>query len=586
MGEPLGYLLQVLEENLFLYSTKRASYGRFFASIKIRFSYSGLFTSIPVAIQIHIHAFSYHYIFYLCAMPKELLVQVSPEIAANDELLKIYLSKQIKVATTDIKQITLLKRSIDARQKAIKINLKVIVFFKDDDIIQNKISLPDYKDVTHAQEVIVVGAGPAGLFAALQLIELGLKPIVIERGKEVRGRRRDLKAINLEHLVNEDSNYCFGEGGAGTYSDGKLYTRSKKRGDVTRILELLVAFGANPDILIEAHPHIGTNKLPQIIQDIREKIIAFGGQVLFETRMTDLLIKNNEVQGIVTHKGDTIAASSIILATGHSARDVFELLHRRTVFIEAKPFAIGVRAEHPQTLIDSIQYSCDYRGEQLPPAPYSIVKQVGGRGMYSFCMCPGGIIAPCATSPGEVVTNGWSPSKRDQATANSGIVIELKLEDFAPYAKFGPLAGMEFQKAIEQKAWNIAGKTQKVPAQRMIDFTQNRVSESIPKTSYVPGTTSVEMGTVFPGFLTQILREGFCEFGKSMKGYLTNEAIIHAPESRTSSPVRIPRNPETLEHVQIKGLYPCGEGAGYAGGIISAAIDGEKCALKIKENGR
>lgn len=517
-------------------------------------------------------------------MPQELLLQVTPEIAINNHLIKEQVAKLIRVTVADIKQISILKRSVDARQKAIKINLKVAIYFQEDHFVEEKIQLPDYKNVSNSQEVIVVGAGPAGLFAALQLIELGLKPIVIERGKDVRGRRRDLKAINLDHIVDEDSNYCFGEGGAGTYSDGKLYTRSKKRGDVTRILELLVGFGASDDILIEAHPHIGTNKLPKIIQDIRELIIEMGGLVLFETRLTDILIKNNEVQGIVTQSGTTILSNKIILATGHSARDIFELLDRKKVFIEAKPFALGVRAEHPQSLIDSIQYSCDYRGEHLPPAPYSIVKQVGGRGMYSFCMCPGGVIAPCATSPGEVVTNGWSPSKRDQATANSGIVIELKLEDFQPFSKFGALAGLEFQKSIEQKAWHLGGETQKVPAQRMVDFTKNQVSSEIPKTSYVPGTTSVEMGSVFPGFLSQILREGFSEFGKSMKGYLTNEAILHAPESRTSSPVRIPRDSISLEHIQIKGLYPCGEGAGYAGGIISAAIDGEKCAIKVFES--
>jgi uncharacterized FAD-dependent dehydrogenase len=516
-------------------------------------------------------------------MPKELLTQVSPETAADEQLLKNEVAKLIRVSAKDISHITILKRSIDARQKAIKINLKVNVFLGNEPFQESKIQLPNYPNVENAQEVIVVGAGPAGLFAALQLIELGLKPIVIERGKDVRGRRRDLKAINLEGIVNEDSNYCFGEGGAGTYSDGKLYTRSKKRGDVDRILKLFVAFGASEDILIEAHPHIGTNKLPKIISDMRDKIIEFGGKVLFETRVTDIVIKSNEVQGVITQNGDTISANKLILATGHSARDIFELLDRKKIYIEAKPFALGVRAEHPQELIDKIQYSCDYRGEFLPPAPYSIVKQVNGRGMYSFCMCPGGVIAPCATSPGEVVTNGWSPSKRDQATANSGIVVELKPEDFKPYAKFGALAGMEFQKSIEQNAWHLAGGTQKVPAQRMIDFTQSKVSASIPKTSYVPGTTSVELGEVFPGFLTQILRQGFLDFGKSMKGYLTNEAILHAPESRTSSPVRIPRDAETLEHVQIKGLYPCGEGAGYAGGIISAAIDGEKCALKIAE---
>ena len=516
-------------------------------------------------------------------MPRELLIQVSPEMANNEQMLYQYVSKLVHTSVSDLQKIVILKRSIDARQKAIKFNLKLNIYFKDEVFTESKIELPNYPNVTNKQEVIVVGAGPAGLFAALQLIELGLKPIVIERGKDVRGRRRDLKAINVDGIVNADSNYCFGEGGAGTYSDGKLYTRSKKRGDVDRILKLLVAFGATEEILVEAHPHIGTNKLPQIIQDIREKIIECGGQVLFETRVTDILVKNNEVDGIVTQNGETIYAKKIILATGHSARDIFELLHKKDIFIEAKPFALGVRAEHPQELIDKIQYSCDFRGEFLPPSPYSIVKQVNGRGMYSFCMCPGGVIAPCATAEGEVVTNGWSPSKRDQATANSGIVVELRLEDFKPFEKFGPLAGMEFQKAIEQKAWQLAGKTQKVPAQRMIDFTQTKVSAAIPKTSYVPGTTSVELGEVFPTFLTQTLREGFSAFGKSMKGYLTNDAILHAPESRTSSPVRIPRDNFTLEHVQIKGLYPCGEGAGYAGGIISAAIDGEKCALKIAE---
>ncbi|MFD2601188.1 NAD(P)/FAD-dependent oxidoreductase [Flavobacterium suzhouense] len=519
-------------------------------------------------------------------MPRELQIQVAPEVAAQQPLLVNHIAKLMQVKPEEIRHVAIIKRSIDARQKAIKINLKVAVYWNED-YIETKAQLPDYKDVSNKQEVIIIGAGPAGLFAALQLIELGLKPIVLERGKDVQERRRDLKAINRDHIVGEDSNYCYGEGGAGTYSDGKLYTRSKKRGDVDRILELFVGFGASEEILVEAHPHIGTNKLPKIIKSMREKIIEFGGKVLFDTRVVDILVKNSEVEGVVTQNGDTINASKIILATGHSARDIFELLDRKKIFIEAKPFALGVRAEHPQALIDSIQYSCDYntgRGEFLPPAPYSIVKQVNGRGMYSFCMCPGGVIAPCATSPGEVVTNGWSPSKRDQETANSGIVVELKLEDFKPFAKHGALAGMEFQKAIEQKAWHLAGETQRVPAQRMVDFTQSKVSADIPKTSYVPGTTSVELGQVFPGFITQVLRQGFVDFGKSMRGYLTNEAILHAPESRTSSPVRIPRDNFTYEHLQIKGLYPCGEGAGYAGGIISAAIDGEKCAIKCAES--
>lgn len=515
---------------------------------------------------------------------KDFQFQVSPEASANEDLLTQQVAKFLKISPKDIQKVVVLKRSFDARQKSVKVNVRGNAFLVGEEYHPAKVELPDYPNVANKQEVIVVGAGPAGLFAALQLIELGLKPIIIERGKDVRGRRRDLKAINVEGVVNEDSNYCFGEGGAGTYSDGKLYTRSKKRGDIDRILELFVAFGATPDIMVDAHPHIGTNKLPKIIQDIREQIIACGGKVLFETRVTDFVVKSNEIQGVVLQNGTVISANKVILATGHSARDIFELLYKKNILIEAKPFALGVRAEHPQELIDKIQYSCDYRGEFLPPAPYSVVKQVNGRGMYSFCMCPGGVIAPCATSPGEVVTNGWSPSKRDQLTANSGIVVELKLEDFKPYQQFGPLAGMEFQKAIEQKAWHLAGETQKVPAQRMIDFTQNKISQNIPKTSYVPGTTSIEMGEVFPGFLSQILRQGFSEFGKSMKGYLTNDAIIHAPESRTSSPVRIPRDHYSLEHLQIKGLYPCGEGAGYAGGIISAAIDGEKCALKVGES--
>lgn len=513
-------------------------------------------------------------------MQQEFQLQVKPEIAHDLEQLKLFFAKNKKLNAKDIHHVEILKRSVDARQKNIKINLRVRVFIKED-FKESPIEIPHYKDVSTSKEVIVIGAGPAGLFAALKLIEKGFKPIVIERGKNVRERRRDLAALTKNHIVNEDSNYCFGEGGAGTFSDGKLYTRSKKRGDVHQILKLLIAHGANKNINVDAHPHIGTNKLPKIIQAMRETILNYGGQVLFNTRVIDIIIKYNEVQGVETQNGYIIHSKKIILATGHSARDIFELLHNKGIEIEAKPFALGVRVEHSQQLIDQIQYHCEIRGDYLPPAPYSIVKQVKNRGVYSFCMCPGGVIAPCATAPGEVVTNGWSPSKRDQPTSNSGIVVELKLEDFAAYKKFGPLAGVEFQKKIEQTAWQLAGETQRVPAQRLVDFTKGKLSHNIPKTSYLPGTTSVELGNVLPDFINKTLQNGFEQFGRSMKGYLTNEAVVHAPESRTSSPVRIPRDRKTMEHIQIKGLYPCGEGAGYAGGIISAAIDGEKCAEQI-----
>lgn len=503
-------------------------------------------------------------------------LRVSPEAAAKQNLLLREVSKHAGISTKEINHIEIIKRSIDARQKSVKINLKVDVYVNETKK-PSLLELPEYPNVKDKEEVFIIGAGPAGLFAALRCIELGKKPVILERGKDVRSRRRDLKALNIEHIVNEDSNYCFGEGGAGTYSDGKLYTRSKKRGDVNRILELLVAFGATGEILVDAHPHIGTNKLPAIIASIREKIIEMGGEVLFETRVTDILIENNALKGLKTLKGEHFDVKNLILATGHSARDIFELLYRKGIKIEAKPFALGVRIEHPQQLIDKIQYKCDDRGEFLPPSPYSIVKQIGGRGMYSFCMCPGGVIAPCATSPGEVVTNGWSPSKRDQATANSGIVVELRLSDFKQFGN-SPLAAMEFQKSIEQTAWVYGGKTQRVPAQRMVDFVEGKVSSRLPETSYKPGITSENLQNVFPEFIHKTLQNGFREFGKTMHGYYTNEAIIHAPESRTSSPVRIPRDPKTLEHIEIKGLFPCGEGAGFAGGIISAAIDGEKCA--------
>ena len=512
-------------------------------------------------------------------MINTLQIQVLPEIAAKNILLKNTIAEELNISRKDIQHIEILKRSIDARQRITKINLKIDVYIKED-FIRKEEDIPKYKDVSSKEEVIIIGAGPAGLFAALKLIEKGLKPVVLERGKDVRNRRRDLANLTKNHIVNEDSNYCFGEGGAGTFSDGKLYTRSKKRGDVKKILDVLVQHGAVPEIRINAHPHIGTNKLPKIIQAIRGTIIQYGGEVIFDSRVTDIFIKNKSVKGVELRDGTRIEANKIILATGHSARDIFELLHNKKIVIKAKAFALGVRVEHSQKLIDQIQYKCKRRGDFLPPAPYYIAKQVKGRGVYSFCMCPGGIIAPCATSPREVVTNGWSPSKRDYPTSNSGIVMELKVEDFGKYEKFGPLAGLQFQKEIEQAAWKLGGETQRVPAQRLVDFTNNKLSNDIPNTSYFPGTTTTKLSDVLPKFVNDNLQDGFLQFGKQMKGYLTNEAIIHAPESRTSSPIRIPRDKDTLQHTQIKGLYPCGEGAGYAGGIISAAIDGEKCAEK------
>jgi len=516
---------------------------------------------------------------YFCSMIKDLQIQVSPEEASKRALLLNIVAKKLQIEEVEITHLEILKRSTDARQKIVKINLKLRVCVSEKHV-KAKENLPAYKDANGKEEIIIIGAGPAGLFAALKLLEKGKKPIVIERGKAVQERRKDIAKLTKEHIVNKDSNYCFGEGGAGTFSDGKLYTRSKKRGDVNKILDVLIMHGATPEIRVDAHPHIGTNKLPQIIQKIRETILEYGGEILFNSRVTDIILKNNKVDGVKLLSDNTINSNKVILATGHSARDIFELLYKKEIEIQIKEFAIGVRVEHTQELIDQIQYKCEDRGEYLPPAPYSLAKQVNGRGVYSFCMCPGGIIAPCATSDGEVVTNGWSPSRRDFKTSNSGIVVELKLEDFVKYKEFGPLAGIQFQKEIEQKAWKLAGETQKVPAQRLVDFTNNKQSVDIPETSYFPGTTSTELSDVLPEFINQNLIEGFKQFGKQMKGYLTNEAVIHAPESRTSSPVRIPRDKNTFQHPQIEGLFPCGEGAGYAGGIISAAIDGEKCAEK------
>lgn len=519
-------------------------------------------------------------------MYKEIELVVAPEVAFQEELLRAQVLKALRLPNNDEWQVRTLRRSIDARSRTIKVNIAAAAYS-----VQSPPALITYQkelaSVAGADQAIIIGAGPAGLFAALRLIELGVKPIVLERGKDVRARRRDLAAINKEHTVNPESNYCFGEGGAGTYSDGKLYTRSKKRGDIRRILEILVAHGGNPDILADAHPHIGTNKLPNLVASLREAIIAAGGEVHFDTKVTDFILTDGEMKGVVTQKGDKIEGLGVILATGHSARDIFELLHQRQVYIEAKPFALGVRVEHPQSLIDSIQYHCSDRGPYLPASSYSLVSQVAfkgeEKGVFSFCMCPGGFIVPAATAPGEVVVNGMSPSRRDSKYANSGIVVSVDEADWQPWAAHGPLAGMYLQQSIEQKACTVAGGGQWAPAQRLVDFVDKRISKDLPATSYVPGLVSSDMRQVLPEAISHRLQHGFKSFGQKMKGYFTNDAQIVGVESRTSSPVRIPRDKETLEHVQIKRLYPCGEGAGYAGGIMSAAMDGERCAERLAE---
>ncbi len=512
-------------------------------------------------------------------MIKEIQLVVSPQTASEEIPLRKAIAINLNIDPIDITAFRIVKKSIDARQRDIKINLKLSVF-----IGENPVDLKyqfHYQNVSGKKRVIVVGSGPAGLFAALRLIELGIQPFVIERGKDVSARKRDIALISREHQINPESNYCFGEGGAGTFSDGKLYTRSNKRGNTDRILQILYSHGADQNILYESHPHIGTDLLPEIIKHIRQTIIDCGGSIHFETKLTDLLINNGRVKGIIIQNGETIESEAVILATGHSARDIYELFQRKQILLEAKPFAMGVRVEHPQELIDSIQYQSKSRNKYLPAASYSLVTQVDGRGVYSFCMCPGGYIVPSATSPDEMVVNGMSSSKRHTPFANSGMVVEIQLADVANYQQFGVLAGLHYQQNLEKLAKQNSTGGQIAPAQRLTDFVQKRVSTNLPESSYTPGVSSSPIHQWLPEAISRRLQEAFVHFDKKMPGFLTHEAYIAGVESRTSSPVRVPRDYETMQHPQIKGLFPCGEGAGYAGGIVSSAMDGENAAEKV-----
>jgi uncharacterized protein len=515
-------------------------------------------------------------------MIKKIQIAMEPSFAYDEQVIKQVAANELACSVSEITQFRIVKRSLDARSS------RNIVY-----ILQLEVALAEqlpnatlplhYKDVHNAKEVHIVGAGPAGLFAALHLIELGLKPIVMDRGKNVRDRRRDLALLNKEGILNEESNYCFGEGGAGTYSDGKLYTRSNKRGNIQKILQIFHRFGAHENILTDAHPHIGTNKLPQIIAAMRNQIIECGGQVLFETKLEDILLNNNTISQIVTSRG-VIDCSHLILATGHSARDIYELLDRKNILIDAKPLAIGVRVEHPQQFIDKVQYKCDSRGDYLPPAAYSLVDQVNGRGVFSFCMCPGGVIAPASTQAGKLVVNGWSPSKRNNPYANSGMVVSVNENDYKSFSKYGALASLHYQSAIEEKAYAIGGGNYQAPAQRITDFVNKKTSKNLPACSYLRGVVATNLTEVLPSEIINGLIGGFQLFDKKMRGFLQQDAIVVATESRTSAPVRIPRDNTTKQHVQISGLYPCAEGAGYAGGIVSAAMDGELVAFAVHQS--
>lgn len=513
-------------------------------------------------------------------MSRQIQLNLSPEAASDESTIRKTAAAAAKVDVSDVSLLRIIKKSVDARQRNIRVNLTIELFTAGES--PGPVIVPFCpQEVSEKREVIIAGAGPAGLFAALRLIELGIRPVIIERGKDVSSRKRDIAMISREHIIDPDSNYCFGEGGAGTYSDGKLYTRSKKRGTNSRVLELLCLHGAKENILYEAHPHIGSDKLPGIIAAIRRTILEAGGLIFLEKRITDIVIEGNHVSGVVTSGNEKFSSSELILATGHSARDIIAICMRRGINIEMKPFAVGVRAEHPQELIDRIQYHGNPRGEFLPSASYSIVRQVDGRGVYSFCMCPGGFIVPSATSGEEVVVNGMSPSGHNSPFANSGIVVEIRPEDLKKYSESGELAGLEFQKSLEREAWIKGGQTQRAPAQRLGDFVEGRLSASLPAVSYVPGVQSSPLHDWLPPSIGNRLREGFRIFGRQLRGYLTNDAVILGVESRTSSPVRIPRKDDTMEHISVSGLYPCGEGSGYSGGIVSSAVDGMKAAEAV-----
>jgi uncharacterized protein len=512
-------------------------------------------------------------------MNKKVTISIAPEHIHDDSFIKTIALQEAGISMDAPINVFVVKKSIDARGRQIKyiLQCEIVAATQEFSLLKSI----EYKEVSNAKEsVVIIGAGPAGLFCALRLIELGIRPIVIDRGKQVRERRRDLAALNKEGILNEESNYCFGEGGAGTYSDGKLYTRSGKRGSIEKILQCFVQFGASENILIEAHPHIGTNKLPNIIAAMREKIIECGGQVHFNTKLLDIQIQNNEVQKIVTNQF-VLDTKKIVLATGHSAHDVYELLQQKNIFLEAKPLAIGVRVEHPQSFVDECQYHRIDRGDILPPAAYSLVQQINGRGVFSFCMCPGGIIATASTQKEKLVINGWSPSKRNNPYANSGMVVAIDPAEMKAFAKRGALAAMYYQQSIEEKAFVAGGGKYQAPAMRMTDFVKNKASASLPSSSYLPGLQAAHLSEVLPPVIMSSLQLGFMEFNKKMKGFVQQDAVVVATESRTSSPVRIPRDKDSLQHNQVKGLYPCGEGAGYAGGIVSAAMDGERIADAI-----